>query len=257
MDRLCGSPPPRPFPDDGGRSAAVGPRSSRRRGAEEVPLVARDIEENGDLAIGFGARRSHERDPRRDHALVGRAEIIDLQEKADAAGELVADDALLLFAVRPGDQNPGRSTWRAYDHPALRPPVVGKRRDIFDELEAQHADEEVDGRIVLLHDESDEVQLRHQPNAPDFLSASISAAAKPASRRISSLCWPTAGGGPAFRGWAKPSRIGLFTVRGTSGLVVSAKMPAWSACSSSTTSASRPMTPKGMPVPAKVASHSA
>ena len=213
MDRLCGSPPPQPSPDDGGGSFKL------RRRSEKVPLVARDIEEDGDLAVGLGARRLHEGDPRRDHALVGRAEIIDLQEKADAAGELVADDALLLFAVRPGDQDAGRGTWRAHDHPPLGPSVIGERGDILDEVEAEYADEEVDGRVVFLHDESDEAQMRHQPSAPDFLSASISAAANPASRRISSLCWPTAGGGPAFRGLAKPSRIGLFTVRGTSGLV--------------------------------------
>src|SRR4029077_7913045 len=38
------------------------------------------------------------------------------------------------------------------------------------------------------------------PKAPDFLRASISESVKPVSRNTSSLCWPTAGGGPALRG---------------------------------------------------------
>src|SRR5690349_9573421 len=102
---------------------------------EKVPFVTRDIEEDCDLAVWLGARRLHEGDSRRDHASVGGVEVIGLQEKADAAGELVADDALLFLTIGPGDQDPGRRTWRAHDHPPLWPSVVGERGGVFDKLE--------------------------------------------------------------------------------------------------------------------------
>src|SRR5215470_17782692 len=131
--------------------------------AEEIPFVTGDIEEDSDPAIGLDTGRRQEGDPRRNHALVGGAEIVDVQEEADTAGELVADDALLLFAVRPGEQYAARSAGRTHDDPALRSPVPGGERGrILDEVEAENADEEVDGRVVLLHDKRDETEMRHQ-----------------------------------------------------------------------------------------------
>src|SRR5262245_25787856 len=127
--------------------------------AEQVPFVTGDIEEDRDPAIGLDAGLPQESDPHRNHALVAGAEIVDVQEEPDPAGELVADDALLLFAVRPGEQYPARRARRAHDHPALWPPVPGgERRRILDEVEAENADEEVDGGVVLLHDERDETE---------------------------------------------------------------------------------------------------
>ena len=43
----------------------------------------------------------------------------------------------------------GSSPWRTDDHPALGAAVVGQRRRVLDEVEAQRTDEELDGRVVI------------------------------------------------------------------------------------------------------------
>ena len=83
-----------------------------------------------------------------------RVEVLDAQEEPDAAGELVPDRARLL-AVGAGEQEAGLGTRRPHDDPALGRPVVGQRRRVLDELEAERVDEERDRRVVLVDDQGE------------------------------------------------------------------------------------------------------
>src|SRR5262249_54392909 len=66
--------------------------------------------------------------------------------------------------------------------------------------------------------------------APILRSRAISSRDRPASARISSLCWPSAGAPLAICGSAKPSLIGLASVRGISAKAVSTTAPHATAC---------------------------
>lgn len=133
----------------------------KRGGSDQVPPIARDIQEHRDLSIWFDARTSDELDPGRDYAVVVRSEVVDVEKKANAAGVLVADHRRLLFAVGARQQQSGLRAGRAHHDPALRPPVCRERRRIFNEIEAQHVDKESDGGVVVVDHESHEVEKGH------------------------------------------------------------------------------------------------
>jgi hypothetical protein len=96
----------------------------RRRRTEEVPAVAGDVEEHGDAAVGFGARRGDELDSGGRHPLVGGSEVVYLEEEPDPAGELVADDGGLILPSARARRMPvsapgGRTTTHRLGRPSL------------------------------------------------------------------------------------------------------------------------------------------
>ena len=82
-------------------------------------------------------------------------------EPVDATGVLVADDGRLLLAIRARKQQSGFGTGRPDHHPPFRTAVVGQRRRIFRELEAENIDEEPDRGIVVMDNERDEMKMGH------------------------------------------------------------------------------------------------
>ncbi len=62
------------------------------------------------------------------HSVIRRAEIIDPQEEANATGELVSDDANLMFAIGTGKEDARLGSRRPDNDPALWTPLVCQRR---------------------------------------------------------------------------------------------------------------------------------
>jgi hypothetical protein len=146
--------------------STAGSGSTNTRAGQEIPFVAGDVEEDCDPAVGLIARFGEELDSRLDHASVCGVEVVNLEEEADAAGELVADGCALLRTVGLGEQYAGLPAPGTDNHPSLRSPIVGLRRRIFDELEVERFDEEGDGRVVVLDDDRSELQGRHRLSMP-------------------------------------------------------------------------------------------
>ena len=82
-----------------------------------------------------------------------------MQEEPHPPGRLVPDRGGLLRAVRPGQQQAGRGARRPDHHPPLGPSVVRLGGGVLHQLEAERADEELDGRVILGDDEGDEAQV--------------------------------------------------------------------------------------------------
>lgn len=125
--------------------------------AEQIPAIARDIEEDGDLAVRLRARLRDELDSEVLHLSIRRVEVIDPQKETDAASHLVPDRSGLLVTIRLGEENAGDGARRTNDDPALRSPVVGRRWRIVDELEPERIDEEANRAIVVSDDDRHEV----------------------------------------------------------------------------------------------------
>ena len=107
-------------------SAGLIDRVSFRR-PEQVPSIAGNVEKDGDLTVGFGARRAHQGAARFRHPLIRSVEVTDAEEEADPSGHLVADGCALVFSVSTSEQDPGARARRSDDHPPLGPPIVGQR----------------------------------------------------------------------------------------------------------------------------------
>ena len=133
---------------------------------DEVPPVACDVEEDGDLAIRLFARLPDEFDACGDQPRVGRIKVVDAQEKADAAGELFAHDGGLRLAVGARQQQSGFGVRRADHDPALRAPVVGHRSRVFGELETEDVDKKPDRGVVVMDDKRDEMKVGHDGILP-------------------------------------------------------------------------------------------
>jgi hypothetical protein len=72
---------------------------SRRSRAEKVPLVASDVDEDGNTAVRLIARLGEELDSVREHASVAGVEVVDTKEQSDASGELRPNRCALALAV--------------------------------------------------------------------------------------------------------------------------------------------------------------
>src|SRR4051812_20940899 len=147
---------------DGSRLPArtIGGRSARSvashvvvvSGAQQIPPIAGDVEEDRDAAVGFGARVTDEPHAGLRHLSVRRVEVIDTQEVSDSAGCLVTDGCSLPLSVCASKQETRLCRGRADDHPALGTTVAGERRRVLDEVESEYAGEERDGGVVLVND---------------------------------------------------------------------------------------------------------
>lgn len=127
--------------------------------SKEVPAVAGDVQEDRHSAVGLGSRLAKEDYVGICHPSVRAVEVIDAKEEPDSTGCLIADGSDLAITVCPGEKKTGLSTRRTYDHPALGSSVVGERRGVLDKVEPEYAGEERDGRVVLVNDQSHQVDL--------------------------------------------------------------------------------------------------
>src|SRR6266702_1315865 len=108
-----------------------------RSGTEQVPLVASDVEEHRDPAVGFRARCRHELDASGCHLRVGG----------------------VVLSVSSRQQQACCGTGRPDYHPPLGTPVVGQGRGVLYELETQCAHEETDRWVILADHDGDETEM--------------------------------------------------------------------------------------------------
>lgn len=86
-----------------------------------------------------------------------RVEVIDAKEKTDPAGKLFAYDCRLMLTVGAREQNACIAPNGTDDNPALLAAVIRERRHILHEVELEDIHEEVDRRLVLAHNQGDEM----------------------------------------------------------------------------------------------------
>lgn len=130
-------------------------------GAEEVPPVAGDVEEDRDPAIGLGPWFPDEGDTGPGHPSVSGVEVVDTEEEPDPAGYLVTDSGTLVFSVGARERNPGLGTRGPHDDLPLGSPVIGQRWGVLDEVEAEYVAEERDRRVVVIDNQGNQVDLHH------------------------------------------------------------------------------------------------
>ena len=136
------------------------------RGTEQVPPVPGHVEEHGDGAIGLVARSIDELHPVVHHVPILRGEIVDPQEEAHPTCRLLTHGRCLPFTVGAGEQHPGGGTGRAYHHPPLLPTVAGERQRVVDEFEAELVDEERNGRVVVVDNDGNRLDVHVRTTPP-------------------------------------------------------------------------------------------
>jgi hypothetical protein len=97
-----------------------------RAWAEQIPAVAGDVAKNDHASVRLGTRRGDELDAGGPHPFVRGIEVIDPEEEADPARDLVTDCGGLTITVGTGEQDARLGTRWADDDPPLRAPVVGQ-----------------------------------------------------------------------------------------------------------------------------------
>ena len=130
-----------------------------RCGTDLVPFVTSDVEEYGDVAIGFGTRCRDELNTRGCHPLICGFEILDVEKETHPASGLLPDESGLILAVSPREQQAGGGTWRPDHDPPLGTPVIGQGRGVLHEIEAQHVHEEADRGVILADYEGNEAEM--------------------------------------------------------------------------------------------------
>lgn len=98
-------------------------RSARRSRPEQVPAVAGNIDEDGDLTVWLAPGVGDELDARSAHPVIGGLEVVDAQEQPDAARELVTDRARLTLSAWASSSAVvaagGRTTTHRFGRPSL------------------------------------------------------------------------------------------------------------------------------------------
>ena len=148
---------------------------AERAWAEEIPLVAGDVEKDRDATIWLGAGFPDEGDPGLDHPPVHGLEVVDAEEEPDAAGYLTTHRGALAFPIGAGDQDSRLGARRPDNNPPLGAPVVGQRWRVLHQVEAEHLGEERDGRVVLVNDQGNQIDL-HDSRLDETISIRCKAA---------------------------------------------------------------------------------
>jgi hypothetical protein len=85
--------------------SASSPRSPAARSwTEQIPAIAGDIQEHGDLAVCLTAGWPDELDTCCHHPLVLMSKVVHTQKEAYAAGVLVPNDCDLAITIRTGEE---------------------------------------------------------------------------------------------------------------------------------------------------------
>jgi len=118
---------------------------------EEIPLVAVEVFEDGDDAVGFLAGRFEETDAAGLVGLVIAPEVVGVEEEEHAATGLIADGEGLLGSGGFGEEKSGAAGIGGSDEePAL---FVGERR-VLKKMEAQFLGEELQRFVIVPHQQS-------------------------------------------------------------------------------------------------------
>ena len=121
------------------------------------------------------------------HPAIGIVEVVDPKEEGNPAVGLGPHDRCLALISCTGKQDSGLGTRWSHHHPAFPLSALGLRRCVLDEVEPQRVDEELDGRVVLVHDKGDQVKVhRRRPTATTSSVARWTRAGLVAGRHVSS-----------------------------------------------------------------------
>jgi hypothetical protein len=85
--------------------------------------------------------------------------IINAEEEADPAGKLLSNDGRLVLSVGACEQNAGACSDGTNNDPTFWAAVIRQRRNVLHELELQDIHKEVDCRLVLTHNQGDELEV--------------------------------------------------------------------------------------------------
>ena len=94
--------------------------------SQKIPAIARNVFEDGHLAVAFGAWRANEHYALLQHVIIRFIKVIDTQEKADATCELVTDGSRLSVTVGLCEQYASAAIGRPDDDPAFWSALVGE-----------------------------------------------------------------------------------------------------------------------------------
>jgi hypothetical protein len=128
---------------------------------DQVPAIAIQVLEHGDLAIGLDGGRSHEADAGFGVGGEVAVEIVGVEEQEDAAGGLVADGGVLFGRGGAGEEEGGgvvRRVRRTDGDPALA--LLGDGR-VLDEGEAELANVESERFVIVADDQGDVSEMGH------------------------------------------------------------------------------------------------
>jgi len=98
---------------------------------EEVPAVSLKVEKNRYLTVRLHTWFRDERNTRSNHPSVGSLEVVDSQEEADSARELLANNLCLRVAICARKQNARRTAGRANYDPTFGTTIVRQRRNVL------------------------------------------------------------------------------------------------------------------------------
>jgi hypothetical protein len=150
------------FSHRSGRSSAFTSAINSWR-SEKVPFVSGDVDKHGETSIRLAVWFGEELDIVLHHMPVSAIEVLDTKKEPDASCVLVADRRSLAVAIGLGQKETGASAWRTNDDPPLRSPVACNGRGVFDQLESQCRDVEVDCMVVVIDDHCGVFDV-HSPN---------------------------------------------------------------------------------------------
>src|SRR5258708_25123532 len=126
---------------------------------QEVPLIAVQVFEDSDCAVGLFARRPYELYFARGHFAVVAPKIVGVQKKKDSPAGLVANPTHLLGRCRPGQKQASALRARRSDQ---YPSPLFAQTSIFDHSEVERASEECERFIVVADDQRDMAQGLHR-----------------------------------------------------------------------------------------------
>jgi hypothetical protein len=92
---------------------------------------------------------------RRNDSFVDLIEVIDLEEERYTPTSLLPEDCSLFWTVCLGQNNAGVSPRGSDDHPPFGPTTLTEGWRVFDQVKAKHIHEELDGLVVVVHDQGD------------------------------------------------------------------------------------------------------
>ena len=86
--------------------------------------------------------------------------------RPDSTSHLTTENGRLILSIGPCEKNARLASRRTDDDPALRMSITGDGSRVLYQLKSQFLHEEVDRRVVALHEERDQVQGSHMESFP-------------------------------------------------------------------------------------------
>jgi hypothetical protein len=133
-----------------GYAAGSGVSIANGGGLQEIPLVAVEVFENGDGAVGFLARRLEEMHAAGLVSLVITPEVVGVEEEKDPAAGLIADGQGLLRSGGFGEEKSGAAGIGGSDE---EPTFVVGEWSVLEQVEPEFLGVELESLIIVADDD--------------------------------------------------------------------------------------------------------